>query len=59
MVAEGTADIYPRLAPTMEWDTGAAHAIVLESGKQVVQYENDKSLVYNKENLLNPWFVVR
>jgi 3'(2'), 5'-bisphosphate nucleotidase len=59
MVAEGTADIYPRLAPTMEWDTGAAHAIVLESGKQVVQYKNDKPLVYNKENLLNPWFVVR
>lgn len=58
MVAEGTADIYPRLAPTMEWDTGAAHAVVLESGKQVVQYENDKPVVYNKENLLNPWFVV-
>jgi len=59
MVTEGTADIYPRLAPTMEWDTGAAHAIVLESGKQVVQYENNNPLVYNKENLLNPWFVVR
>jgi 3'(2'), 5'-bisphosphate nucleotidase len=59
MVAEGTADIYPRLAPTMEWDTGAAHAIVLESGKDVVQYENDEPLVYNKENLLNPWFVVK
>ncbi len=59
LVAEGEADIYPRLAPTMEWDTGAAHAIVLESGKQVVQYENNKPLVYNKENLLNPWFVVR
>ncbi len=59
LVAEGEADIYPRLAPTMEWDTGAAHAIVLESGKEVVQYENDKPLVYNKENLLNPWFVLR
>jgi len=59
MVAEGTADIYPRLAPTMEWDTGAAHAIVTESGKQVVQYENDKPLIYNKENLLNPWFIVK
>ncbi len=59
MVAEGTADIYPRLAPTMEWDTGAAHAIVLESGKLVVQYENDESLVYNKKNLLNPWFIVK
>ncbi len=59
LVAEGEADLYPRLGPTMEWDTGAAHAVVLESGKQVVQYENDKPLVYNKENLLNPWFVVR
>ncbi|MEA3418939.1 MAG: 3'(2'),5'-bisphosphate nucleotidase CysQ [Campylobacterota bacterium] len=59
MVAEGTADIYPRLAPTMEWDTGAAHAVVLESGKQVVQFENNKPVVYNKENLLNPWFIVR
>ncbi len=59
LVAEGEADIYPRLAPTMEWDTGAAHAVVLESGKQVVQYENDMPVVYNKENLLNPWFVVK
>ena len=59
MVAEGSADIYPRLAPTMEWDTGAAHAIVLESGKQVLQYESGEPVVYNKENLLNPWFIVR
>lgn len=59
MVAEGTADIYPRLGPTMEWDTGAAHAIVIESGKQVMQYENSKPVIYNKENLLNPWFIVR
>ena len=59
MVAEGSADIYPRLAPTMEWDTGAAHAVVLESGKQVVQFENSEPVVYNKEDLLNPWFIVR
>jgi len=59
LVAEGEADIYPRLGPTMEWDTGAAHAVVIEAGKQVVQYENDEPVVYNKENLLNPWFVVR
>lgn len=58
LVAEGTADIYPRLGPTMEWDTGASHAIVIESGKNVVQYENDKPLVYNKETLFNPWFIV-
>lgn len=59
MVAEGEADIYPRLAPTMEWDTGAAHAVVLESGKEVVQFDNGKKVVYNKENLLNPWFIVK
>ena len=59
MVAEGSADIYPRLAPTMEWDTAAADAIVRESGKMTYQFENEKPLLYNKENLLNPWFIVR
>ena len=68
MVAEGAADIYPRLAPTMEWDTAAADAIVRESGKMTYQYNSAfniqhstslTSVVYNKENLLNPWFVVR
>lgn len=59
MVAEGVADIYPRLAPTMEWDTAAGHAIVKFAGKEIFQFENNKPLVYNKENLLNPWFVVK
>ena len=59
MVAEGSADIYPRLAPTMEWDTAAADAIVRESGKMTYQFENNEAVVYNKENLLNPWFVVQ
>lgn len=59
MVAEDVADIYPRLAPTMEWDTAAGHAIVKFAGKEIVQFENNKPLVYNKENLLNPWFVVK
>jgi len=59
MVATGEADIYPRLAPTMEWDTAAADAVVRESGKMTYQFESDKPLVYNKENLLNPWFVVK
>jgi len=59
LVAEGIADIYPRLAPTMEWDTAAAHAIILESGKRVYKYKTKLHLEYNKENLLNPWFVVR
>jgi 3'(2'), 5'-bisphosphate nucleotidase len=59
MVAEGVADIYPRLAPTMEWDTGAADAVVREAGKMTFKFESNTSVVYNKETLLNPWFVVR
>ena len=59
MVAEGTADIYPRLAPTMEWDTAAADAIVRESGKMTYQYNPDPQSSDSKENLLNPWFVVK
>lgn len=58
MVAEGLADVYPRLAPTMEWDTAAGHSVVKFAGKQIIQYDNNEPLVYNKENLLNPWFVV-
>jgi 3'(2'), 5'-bisphosphate nucleotidase len=58
MVAEGKADIYPRLAPTMEWDTAAADAVVREAGKMTYQFESNQPMVYNKENLLNPWFVV-
>jgi 3'(2'), 5'-bisphosphate nucleotidase len=59
MIAEGAADVYPRLAPTMEWDTAAADAIVREAGKMTYQFENNEPMVYNKENLLNPWFVVK
>lgn len=59
LVAEGKADLYPRYAPTMEWDTAAAHAIVAETGMKVLEYGSGKPLVYNKENLLNPYFLVR
>jgi 3'(2'), 5'-bisphosphate nucleotidase len=60
LVAEGEADIYPRLGPTMEWDTGAAHAIVNESNNKIQQYTNNKftSHTYNKRDLLNQWFIV-
>ena len=58
LVAEGKADVYPRFGPTMEWDTGAAHAVVLGAGRQVNIAETGEPLVYNKENLLNPWFIV-
>jgi len=58
LVADGSADIYPRLGPTMEWDTAAAHAIAEGAGRQVLDWETREPLLYNKENLLNPWFVV-
>jgi len=58
LVAEGKADVYPRLGPTMEWDTAAAHAIALAAGCTVLEYESNTPLKYNKENLLNPFFVV-
>ena len=59
MVAEGIADIYPRLAPTMEWDTAAADAIVRCAGKMTYQFELKEPVIYNKQDLLNPWFVVK
>ncbi len=59
LVASNEADIYPRLAPTMEWDTAAADAIVREVGKMTYNFDTQKPLVYNKENLLNPYFIVK
>jgi 3'(2'), 5'-bisphosphate nucleotidase len=58
LVAEGKANVYPRLAPTMEWDTAAGHAVAKFAGCNVYDYKTGKELQYNKENLLNPWFVV-
>lgn len=58
LVAEGSADIYPRFAPTMEWDTAAGDAIARYAGAKVVRCEDNKALKYNKANLLNPWFLV-
>ena len=60
LIAEGEADVYPRMGPTMEWDTGAAHAIINETGKSLRKYMSNKyeKHKYNKENLLNQHFVV-
>lgn len=58
MVAEGKANCYPRYAPTMEWDTAAGHAICLYAGFNVKDYITKKSMLYNRENLLNNWFIV-
>ena len=58
LVAEGRADIYPRLAPTMEWDTAAGHAVVECAGARIYNHFSGKPIHYNKEDLLNPWFIV-
>lgn len=58
MVAEGKADDYPRFAPTMEWDTAAGQAIVEAMGGTVVDWVTKHSMKYNRENLLNNWFLV-
>lgn len=59
LMAEGSTDCYPRYTPTMEWDTAAGHAIALASGMSVVQVDTGESLIYNKPNLLNPFFIVK
>ncbi|MGE0089207.1 MAG: 3'(2'),5'-bisphosphate nucleotidase CysQ [Bacteroidales bacterium] len=59
MVAEGTATIYPRFGPTMEWDIAAGHAIAVAAGCRVTLTDEKTPLVYNKEELLNPWFIVK
>lgn len=58
MVAEGVADLYPRYAPTMEWDTAAAQIVVEEAGGKVLIKGSDDPVIYNKQNLLNPYFLV-
>lgn len=71
MVAEGSADLYPRVAPTCEWDTGAAQAVVEAAGGEVFVYDsqviaaeyytdnsNLEKVRYNKPNILNPYFIV-
>ena len=57
LLAEGAADIYPRLAPTMEWDTAAGDAILRSLNMSVYQTDLKTELLYNKENLLNPSFI--
>ncbi len=59
LIAGGEAEVYPRMGPTMEWDTGAAQIILEESGGEVLHAETMQPLNYNKENLLNPYFIAR
>jgi 3'(2'), 5'-bisphosphate nucleotidase len=58
LVAEGAADCYPRFAPTMEWDTAAGHAICKFAGFTILDLTTQAELLYNKENLLNNFFLV-
>jgi 3'(2'), 5'-bisphosphate nucleotidase len=58
LVAEGAADIYPRLGPTMEWDTAAGQAVAECAGGTMYAHESRERLCYNKQDLFNPWFVV-
>jgi 3'(2'), 5'-bisphosphate nucleotidase len=59
LVAEGKADQYPRLGPTMEWDTAAGHAVAASAGIDVQAFDTKQPLQYNKPDLLNPWFIVK
>ena len=56
-VADGSVDFYPRLGPTKEWDTGAAHAVLRAAGGEIIKYGTNEPLEYNKQNLLNPEFI--
>lgn len=58
LLAEGTADAYPRYAPTMEWDTAAGQIIAKEAGKQLIDVTTDEPMRYNKRSLVNNWFIV-
>lgn len=58
LVAEGKADVYPRLGPTCLWDTGAAHAVVLQAGGRVVTVDGEPLSYENPKEKLNPYFVV-
>ncbi|MFZ0611892.1 MAG: 3'(2'),5'-bisphosphate nucleotidase CysQ [Desulfobacterales bacterium] len=59
MVAEGAADLYPRLGPTCEWDTAAGQAVAESAGAKLLDYNTGAPLTYNRSDLINPWFVVR
>lgn len=59
LVAEGSAHVYPRFAPTMEWDTAAGHAICSAVGVAVIDQSTGQPMRYNKPDLLNNYFMVK
>jgi 3'(2'), 5'-bisphosphate nucleotidase len=58
LVAEGAADLYPRLGPTSEWDTAAAQAVVEAAGGRVLELDGAPLSCNQKDSYLNPWFIV-
>jgi 3'(2'), 5'-bisphosphate nucleotidase len=59
MIASGQAHVYPRFAPTMEWDTAAGHAIVKSAGGNIYSHSTGEELKYNKPDLRNDWFIAK
>jgi len=59
LLAEGKADIYPRFAPTMEWDTAAGHAMLKSVGKNIYLFPSGLEMTYNKPELINEWFIAK
>lgn len=59
LLADGKADVYPRFAPTMEWDTAAGHAILKACGRNILLFPEETEMKYNKASLVNDWFIAR
>ena len=59
LLAEGLADCYPRFSPCMEWDTAAGQIICDEAGFKVIDLKTMKPIVYNRENLINNYFIAK
>ena len=59
LVAEGKADMYPRMGPTCEWDTAAGQAVAEMAGAKLLDFKTGEPLRYNRSDILNPWFIVR
>lgn len=59
LLAEGNADVYPRFAPTMEWDTAAGHALLKSVGRNILLVTSGLEMTYNKPSLVNDWFIAK
>lgn len=59
LVAEGLADVYPRLGPTSEWDTAAAHCVLSEAGGDMIDISGETIIYNSKSSLLNPYFFAK